>query len=566
MANKSAAERTVFISHLVDDPDWPPGAVDAVASAIRDSGVAVVRLDLWKQPAGARFQSVGAWLSWMDDAVISASHILCLISPRYHKQWQRRSDDSKDGLALAAISVIRNANQHGQNNYERIVTLRPEGYGFECVPAELVGSLSFEWTTDLHEMLFWLAKTQIPLFEGDSDHADGAVTPSTRLSDGLILDGLHYPDNTDGDGSATRAHLSEAPAIVDGDILAVDYAADFAEISVVIEAHGISTPGATPPAIEVEQEKIAAAQPKCVIPPLLGTSGLWPAEDEWRAPIGDSPPFWASAWGDDPYGLWADLTVNGATQRMRWIEPSGPAGFLMGSPQAERDEIKHKEIRDWANQHEHDPRRVLVVAGFWLADTPCTQAFWRAVAGVDPSHFSGSPDAPERPVEMVDVGTVMNDFIDRFAAMPAWGTGDGLCLPTELEWEYAARAGTHTAYWWGDAWDDARANLNVTGIRRLDDPQGTTPVHRYPPNPWGLHDVHGNVFELCADVWQGSRGVREVRPDENHYVVRGGSWLYSPDYARAACRTCWHRKDASESLGFRFALRCNSGLHAGAKG
>ncbi|MES2670337.1 MAG: SUMF1/EgtB/PvdO family nonheme iron enzyme [Pseudomonadota bacterium] len=559
------ADRHVFISHAADDPDWSQDAIETVASAILNAGFAV-RLDLWKQTAEARFQSLGAWRAWMDDAVIGASHIFCLVSPRYQKLWQRRFEDSKDGLALAAILDISNPNRHGQNGYERIITLRPKDYGLECVPAELVGCLSYEWTADRHRLLSWLLERQRSLIDIDADRADGAVLSSTGLSDGLILDGLHYPDRTEADDSAVSAQIVEASATVDGATLEVDYAADIGELSVVLQAHGISTAGVTPLVIEVEQEKTVATHSKHVTPPSLGTSGMWLAEDEWRAPIGDSPPLWASAWGDDPYGLWADLTVNGATQRMRWIEPSGPAGFLMGSPQAERDEIKHKEIRDWANQHEHDPRRVLVVAGFWLADTPCTQAFWRAVAGVDPSHFSGSPDAPERPVEMVDVGTVMNDFIDRFAAMPAWGTGDGLCLPTELEWEYAARAGTHTAYWWGDAWDDARANLNLTGIRRLDDPQGTTPVHRYPPNPWGLHDVHGNVFELCADVWQGSGGVREVRPDENHYVVRGGSWLYSPDYARAACRTCWHRKDASESLGFRFALRCNSGLHAGAKG
>lgn len=89
----------------------------------------------------------------------------------------------------------------------------------------------------------------------------------------------------------------------------------------------------------------------------------------------------------------------------------------------------------------------------------------------------------------------MDQCIARFAARPEWGTGKGLCLPTEVEWEYAARAGKRTAYWWGDIAGNVRANWD-------DRRAGTTPVHRYPPNPWGLYDMHGNVQQWCADVWQ----------------------------------------------------------------
>lgn len=282
---------------------------------------------------------------------------------------------------------------------------------------------------------------------------------------------------------------------------------------------------------------------------------MWPAEDQWRAPIGDFPPRWASAWGDDPYGLWADLTVNGATQRMRWIEPSGPEGFWMGSPQAERKAIKDKDLREWANQYEHEPRKEHVDDGIWLAATPCTQAFWTAVVGKNPSHFNHGADVPERPVECVSWDDVMKQFIARFAATPDWGTGKGLCLPTEMEWEYAARAGRRTAYWWGDKWDAIRGNVDVTTERKWEDREGTTAVQSYASNPWGLYDMHGNVWEWCADVWRERRDASDALADESLRVVRGGSWIGPPDFARAAYRGWGPRERAARNGGFRFALR-----------
>ena len=282
---------------------------------------------------------------------------------------------------------------------------------------------------------------------------------------------------------------------------------------------------------------------------------MWNADDAKRAPIGDFPPPWASAWGDDPYGLWADLNVNGATQRMRWIEPSGPEGFLMGSTKKERIAIRDKDAREWANQYEQERRKETVGTGFWLADTPCTQAFWTAVVGENPSHFGDRPDAAERPVENVRWDDVMDQFIARFTQNPDWGTEGRLCLPSELEWEYAARAGTRTAYWWGDTPDDMRANWG-----RLH--EGTTPVKDYPPNPWGLYDMHGNVWELCADVWRDRRDAPEAQPDKSPRVVRGGSWIILPGDARAACRLWRPRSVANQSQGFRFALRPPSGPEA----
>lgn len=273
-------------------------------------------------------------------------------------------------------------------------------------------------------------------------------------------------------------------------------------------------------------------------------------------------PGWASASGRDEYGHWADLTINGETQRMRWIPPTGPEGFWMGSSAAERAAIQNKPTRDWANNTEHAPRREHVRMGLWLADTPCTQAFWRTLADVDPSHFSAGADAPQRPVENVSWHDVMNQFIARLAARPCWAQGEKVCLPSEVEWEYAARAGTRTAYWWGDVWDAQRGNADDTGLRDWDDMDGTSPVKRHRLNPWGLYDLHGNVWEWCEDVWKERRDVLEEGLDENGRTIRGGSWIDHPGDARAAYRSWRHREAAEDNLSFRFALRSPVGPEA----
>lgn len=276
----------------------------------------------------------------------------------------------------------------------------------------------------------------------------------------------------------------------------------------------------------------------------------WPEPDRWRAPVGDFPPPWASAWGDDRFGLWADLTVRGVTQRMRWIEPSGEAGFLMGSPQAERDAIRHEDVRKWANDSEHEPRLVVVAPGFWFADTPCTQAFWLAVMGDNPSRFQYMPDASQCPVEQVSFDDVER-FLVELEALPEARLQGRAALPTEVQWEYAARAGSTTAYWWGDVPDDRRANWS-------NQRKTTTPVAHYAANPWGLCDVHGNVWEWCADSWRQRLDLTEAETDPSARVVRGGSWVVHPDDVRSACRGGWLHVTRTSTLGLRLLLKHSS--------
>ncbi|WP_374489906.1 formylglycine-generating enzyme family protein [Zoogloea sp.] len=260
------------------------------------------------------------------------------------------------------------------------------------------------------------------------------------------------------------------------------------------------------------------------------------------------PPPWASAWGDDVYGLWADLSLpeRTITQRLRWIPPGE---FWMGSPDNEPE-----------RSDDEGPRhRVRLSRGYWLADTACSQAFWQAVMGDNnPSYFEY---VRENPVENVSWDDVQG-FLRKLESLVPDLAAD---LPTEAEWEYACRAGTETVFSWGNGITPEQANYDSNYVY-ADGPKGqyrekTVPVKSFKPNPWGLYQMHGNVWEWCAD------GQREYSPeaqldprgpavsDEVWPVVCGGSWRNEPRRLRAAYRSQGFRVKRFDSLGFRFSLR-----------
>ena len=130
-------------------------------------------------------------------------------------------------------------------------------------------------------------------------------------------------------------------------------------------------------------------------------------------------------------------------------------------------------------------------------------------------------------------------------------TGHAYRLPSEAEWEYACRAGTATRYSWGD--DEPGGRANVRGARGW-----TAEVGGYPANGWGLHEMHGNVWEWCADEWHGSYEgapsdgtpwIGEENPSGR--VVRGGSCFSDPELARSAIRATVEPNGRSNVLGFR---------------
>ena len=261
------------------------------------------------------------------------------------------------------------------------------------------------------------------------------------------------------------------------------------------------------------------------------------------------PPLWASAWGDDRYGLWAEFELGGSIQRLRWIEPGE---FLMGSPD---DEPEH-----WA-QTEGPQHRVRLSAGFWLADTACTQALWLAVlGGENPSAFKDDLTCPVEQVSADDAEV----FLTRLCV--ALGDDARAMLPTEAQWEYACRAGTTTPFSFGANITPEKVNYNgnypYAGSAKGPYRERSVPVKSLPSNPWGLYEMHGNVWEWCADDRRLYRalalGQAELDPqgalDSADRSLRGGAWFNRAGYARCACRNLIARVNRYHNLGFRFSL------------
>jgi formylglycine-generating enzyme required for sulfatase activity len=183
---------------------------------------------------------------------------------------------------------------------------------------------------------------------------------------------------------------------------------------------------------------------------------------------------------------------------------------------------------------------------------PVTQGQWQAVMGGNPSRF---PDRDDHPVEAVS-------WSDSQAFCTRLGQAEGRAyrLPTEAEWEHACRAGTATPFHFGAALTTDQANYNGVsgthgqGLQR----ERTTPVGSFPPNAWGLYDMHGNVWEWCADwyaAYPGGDCVDPVGPsDGSKRVVRGGSWLGSARLCRSACRTKFTPASSFGYIGCRLCL------------
>ena len=256
----------------------------------------------------------------------------------------------------------------------------------------------------------------------------------------------------------------------------------------------------------------------------------------------DPPVFpheWASDWGHDPHGYWMAFTVYGVRQCFRWIKPGR---FLMGSPENEyeryEDEIQHP---------------VTLTQGYWLADTACTQALWEAVMGDNPSRFKGE----NRPVESVSWEDCMA-FIRKLNALCP---GLDLRLPTEAEWEYACRAGTTTPFSFGNNITPDQVNYDgnnpYKGGKKGKYRRETVDVKTLPANPWGLYEMHGNVYEWCSD-WYGDYPAEAaidplVPASGDDRVVRGGSWGGDGRYVRSAFRYRIGPVDRGSSIGFRLA-------------
>jgi formylglycine-generating enzyme required for sulfatase activity len=257
---------------------------------------------------------------------------------------------------------------------------------------------------------------------------------------------------------------------------------------------------------------------------------------------------------------------NGVTVEMIAI-PGGT--FTMGAPTTEAESSDYER-----------PQHRVTIQPFYMGKYAATQAQWKAVAKLpkikfdladDPSRFKGN----NRPVEQVSWYQAVE-----FCARLSKNTGHNYRLPSEAEWEYACRAGTTTPFHFGQTITTDQVNYNGDytygnsrkGIYRVE----TTDVGTFPPNAFGLYEMHGNVWEWCADPWhsnyQGAPTDGRVwdeedndnryqnsvdllvmsRNDDRSRLLRGGSWGNNPRYSRSAFRYYIAPVTRSSDLGFRF--------------
>ena len=261
-------------------------------------------------------------------------------------------------------------------------------------------------------------------------------------------------------------------------------------------------------------------------------------------PLADGQaPGWASAWGEDDHGPFVDFTIDAVTQRLRWIPPGR---FWMGAPDDEPGR--------WSA--EGPVHEVVIGQGYWLFDTPCTQALWEAVMGDNPSHFKGQ-DRPVEQVEWHQARAFAEALQQRLAEQAAGEHDDGgrIVLPSEAQWEYACRAGGQSPWYFGD--DEAGLGEHAW---LLGNAGGEThPVGQKRPNRWGLYDMLGNVWEWTGDHWHDSYvgAPSDGSPWDDDpgaaRVIRGGGWDDPAQYCRCAVRYGDHPDNRVLDLGFRCA-------------
>jgi formylglycine-generating enzyme required for sulfatase activity/tRNA A-37 threonylcarbamoyl transferase component Bud32 len=225
-----------------------------------------------------------------------------------------------------------------------------------------------------------------------------------------------------------------------------------------------------------------------------------------------------------------------------------PAGsFEMGSPDSEADR----------SENEGPLHQVNIGYEFYIGRFEITQEQWEVVMGYDPSYFKECDGCPVENVSWDEA----KEFCKKLSKM----VKREYRLPSEAEWEYAARAGTKTPFASGSSLSSTEENFDgdypYGGAAKGPSRDKTTPVGIFKPNAWGIYDMHGNVREWCEDIWHadyngaptdGSSWL--IGGDKNHRVLRGGSWFLDGRTARSAARLKFTPSSRVNHIGFRVAL------------
>jgi formylglycine-generating enzyme required for sulfatase activity len=214
--------------------------------------------------------------------------------------------------------------------------------------------------------------------------------------------------------------------------------------------------------------------------------------------------------------------TNSIGMKFVWI---APGNFVMGSP---KEELKRQD-----NETQH---KVTLTKGFYMGIYLVTQEQWKEIMGNNPSEFKGENNLPVEAVSWDDCQEFIKKLREKNKKLYR--------LPFEAEWEYACRAGTKTPFHFGETISTDQANYNgdftygngKKGVNR----KKTTPVGSFPANAWGLHDMHGNVWEWCQDFhgdYPQKDVVDPIGSEKGQFrVLRGGSWNVFPLNCRSACR------------------------------
>jgi formylglycine-generating enzyme required for sulfatase activity len=215
--------------------------------------------------------------------------------------------------------------------------------------------------------------------------------------------------------------------------------------------------------------------------------------------------------------------TNSIGMKFVWIPPGS---FVMGSPKEEKlrgnDETQHK---------------VTLTKGFYMGMYTVTQEEWKEIMGKNPSFFKGEKNLPVETVSWEECQEFIKKLRDK--------DKKPYRLPTEAEWEYACRAGTKTPFHFGETISTDQANYNGDYTygdgKKGKNREKTTPVGSFPANAWGLHDMHGNVWQWCQDNYGVYLQKDVVDPQgaekDDTRVLRGGSWLDFPVNCRSASRS-----------------------------
>jgi formylglycine-generating enzyme required for sulfatase activity len=220
-----------------------------------------------------------------------------------------------------------------------------------------------------------------------------------------------------------------------------------------------------------------------------------------------------------------------------WVKPGA---FTMGSPADEQSR----------NKAEGPQTRVTFTKGFWLGKTEVTQGQYQMVVGENPSTFKNvGTNAPVENVSWIDAMSFCEKLNARERAAGRLPENYIYTLPTEAQWEYAARAASTDAY---------PNDLDAIAWFNKNSHESTHPVAQKNPNKWGFHDMQGNIVEWCSD-WYGNYPGGDVTdpkgPERGYYrIARGGSWRTEDRTLRFAARSGGSAGRLDYTIGFRLAL------------